>query len=471
MRSYVRRSKSTPSSSSSSSSRPNLRGRLDNNSDRVPGAEYVARRAYGARRRPPDAVLQRMWQQRRERTSQHDSNIANNIVLDTSLEPSPQSSSQRVDEPQSQSNHSDRRVLLDVDAAWLAETQETGPRENQGLDVGEQQGNDADGTAGFGGDGNPDDENGDSPHSHRLLHEQAPSVSRNSWARCGCITAWKNDSRHACFIALVGVAVLTIIVGAIAGTTTWVLLSKQEGNENRSDMENDTETADCLVKTEYQLFCWKGLDPYVPDCAKETYMDLFESGFVTNMGIPESAIHATSCDSAHLAMISLAAALATRPDLDDQETYFLLAALYYATKGPDWKVALHWLSPHHDTCKWFGISCNNETHVSSIKLDTNNLHGTLPPEIGMLTKLETMSFANNNLMGTLPDGFLAELTKLGKQTKTGKGSIRLSDGETAAESSTEGMIAQTNKQVSVFWLSCSCLVLTLCRPRRPRGGC
>jgi hypothetical protein len=73
---------------------------------------------------------------------------------------------------------------------------------------------------------------------------------------------------------------------------------------------------------------------------------------------------------------------------------YALATLYYSTKGDSWASNDFWLS-NADACgKWYhyesaagymAVDCTSNGTVSSLKLRDNGLQGTIPPEIGMLS--------------------------------------------------------------------------------------
>jgi hypothetical protein len=85
---------------------------------------------------------------------------------------------------------------------------------------------------------------------------------------------------------------------------------------------------------------------------------------------------------------------------------YALACFYYATNmvahkyytAPDpWLSAGKWLSKAH-SCEWKGVICNGQQHAIGIKLESNNLSGGLPNELGFLgTKLIELDFSHNKL--------------------------------------------------------------------------
>ena len=60
--------------------------------------------------------------------------------------------------------------------------------------------------------------------------------------------------------------------------------------------------------------------------------------------------------------------------------------LYYATNGEGWdKGEGAWLASSNE-CDWYGVTCSNSM-VTNLWLFSNNLSGTIPSEIGVLTNL------------------------------------------------------------------------------------
>ncbi len=82
-----------------------------------------------------------------------------------------------------------------------------------------------------------------------------------------------------------------------------------------------------------------------------------------------------------------------------------LVALYNATDGPNWRYNSNWLSdaPIGD---WYGISAS-EGKVFSLYLNDNQLSGTIPPELGNLVNLTSVSFKDNpQLSGPIPAAWI-----------------------------------------------------------------
>lgn len=88
-----------------------------------------------------------------------------------------------------------------------------------------------------------------------------------------------------------------------------------------------------------------------------------------------------------------------------------LLALYSATNGEAWENNSGWKDAAVGTeCAWYGVACSNN-QVFRIRLDGNNLQGTIPAEIANLDRLEGLSLTRNSLTGQVPNQ-LASLTLL-----------------------------------------------------------
>lgn len=107
---------------------------------------------------------------------------------------------------------------------------------------------------------------------------------------------------------------------------------------------------------------------------------------------------------------------------------YVLSVLFFSTTELQWHRELNWLASVHE-CEWKaegGVrSCTQDKQeVTDISL-WNNLKGTIPREIGQLTKLQVLYLARNQLYGTIPSeiGKLTDLTYLGLQHNRLSGTI------------------------------------------------
>jgi len=90
---------------------------------------------------------------------------------------------------------------------------------------------------------------------------------------------------------------------------------------------------------------------------------------------------------------------------------YALATLYYSTNGISWLNHTGWLNSGNE-CEWFGVTCTATDTVSEIYFWENDLSGPIPPEIGLLTRLDYVLAKLNNLWGPIPTE-IGLLTRLG----------------------------------------------------------
>jgi hypothetical protein len=78
---------------------------------------------------------------------------------------------------------------------------------------------------------------------------------------------------------------------------------------------------------------------------------------------------------------------------------YVLATLFYSTRGSDWEVSSRWLSDANE-CSWFSSAeadvCDANGNYIDISLHENNLRGTLPMEVLLLS----------DTLGKLPSSFI-----------------------------------------------------------------
>ena len=78
-----------------------------------------------------------------------------------------------------------------------------------------------------------------------------------------------------------------------------------------------------------------------------------------------------------------------------------LAALYHATDGPNWATVTNWLTDA-PLSQWHGVTVNRNGRVTGLNLAQNGLRGTLPPELGNLSELQSLVMSGNDLTGAVP---------------------------------------------------------------------
>ena len=87
-----------------------------------------------------------------------------------------------------------------------------------------------------------------------------------------------------------------------------------------------------------------------------------------------------------------------------------LIVLYNTTNGDNWKNNTNWCSDQ-PLKTWHGIKTNDEGFVSELYLNSNQLSGTIPDEIGHLVHLTSLWLFSNRLSGHIPQG-IGQLTHL-----------------------------------------------------------
>jgi hypothetical protein len=112
---------------------------------------------------------------------------------------------------------------------------------------------------------------------------------------------------------------------------------------------------------------------------------------------------------------------------------YTLATLYYSTMSNEtntsWETRTNWLDATQSVCKWYGVTCQEETLVvpmrgtepgtedttntathnvvSQIELLNNGLKGKIPNELGLaIPFLRKVDFSTNALQGTIPESLV-----------------------------------------------------------------
>ena len=216
--------------------------------------------------------------------------------------------------------------------------------------------------------------------------------------------------RSICMIAIV--LVLLIVVGVVV----YFLLrdNKVEDTSQEEAQAEGTVAGPTVSQTDAPSFSPVPLDPLVEELKfwiAPTAKDLLP---FSDPSSPQSQALAWLQDDP----ITLTPGRLTRIVLER----YVLAVFYYSTSGPSSKY--DYLS-RDDVCTWntgipaiiyrdhfYGISCIGDGEsVDGLALMDNNLRGTLPWELALLTNLQFMIFDQNGLTGSIPER-ITELTNL-----------------------------------------------------------
>jgi Leucine-rich repeat (LRR) protein len=101
---------------------------------------------------------------------------------------------------------------------------------------------------------------------------------------------------------------------------------------------------------------------------------------------------------------------------EKQVTRYVLAVLYYSTFGDEWTVNTGWLGDA-DECTWYAGSapaCNVDRVVANLVPGENDMQGTLPAELRLLSNSLTRIDFGGSISGQIPSeyGDLTRLTSL-----------------------------------------------------------
>ena len=101
-----------------------------------------------------------------------------------------------------------------------------------------------------------------------------------------------------------------------------------------------------------------------------------------------------------------------RPDENPNDRAALMA-LYDATNGNNWTDSTNW-GTDEAFYHWHGVTTDGAGRVIHLNLDSNNLTGPIPPELGALSNLRSLALYGNNLTGPIPPelGALSNLRSL-----------------------------------------------------------
>jgi len=90
-----------------------------------------------------------------------------------------------------------------------------------------------------------------------------------------------------------------------------------------------------------------------------------------------------------------------------------LVALYNSTDGPYWLGNTLGWNETNTPCSWIGVTCG-DGHVTRLRLNSNELSGSIPRELGNLSNLTWLRLSSNQLSGSIPRelGNLSNLTRL-----------------------------------------------------------
>ena len=139
---------------------------------------------------------------------------------------------------------------------------------------------------------------------------------------------------------------------------------------------------------------------------------------VAGVGLDTTTLTVTATDPGGLSAQTAFGVTVRSPDRA------VLEALYEATGGPNWRSNDGWLTDA-PIFEWHGVSADETGRADSLGLVTNNLTGSIPPELGDLANLTVLDLGFNDLAGSIPPetGNLAALEVLDLRGNRLTGSI------------------------------------------------
>jgi Leucine-rich repeat (LRR) protein len=200
-----------------------------------------------------------------------------------------------------------------------------------------------------------------------------------------------------------GIALLLAIIATVVG----IVVSGDDPKDTPSPVNAATMNGVCSIQDIFSE-CQDGASIFasdIPDCALEQYDSLL--GLLTEIVPSLVDMEETSCAPENLALLTLEA------NEENSTDKYILNVFYFSTSGHEWFDSSGWLSTEYQ-CEWWGIVCNDEGVIESLETESNNLSGSIPTELGVLTDLSRLALSKNTLSGTIPTefGLLAELSHL-----------------------------------------------------------
>ena len=198
-----------------------------------------------------------------------------------------------------------------------------------------------------------------------------------------------------------GIALLLAIIAIVVG----IIVSGDDAKDTRSPVNAPTMNGVCSMQDIFSE-CQDGASVFasdIPDCASEQYDSLL--GLLTEIVPSLADMEETSCAPENLALLTLEA------NEENSMDKYIFNMFYFSTSGHEWFDSSGWLSTEHQ-CTWRGIFCNDEGVIESLEMESNNLSGSIPTELGLLTELLTLYLYDNTLTDSVPTelGLLTELS-------------------------------------------------------------
>mmetsp|Transcript_24781 Transcript_24781/g.37768 ORF Transcript_24781/g.37768 Transcript_24781/m.37768 type:complete len:867 (-) Transcript_24781:60-2660(-) len=250
-------------------------------------------------------------------------------------------------------------------------------------------------------------------------------------------------SKSKIFVLLAALLFLVFAVGFCGGLAgSVIMINKDDRTETKEDNAPSATSSDdgSDDKPTPTPTVSPTASPVAPPMTKQE-IQLFLSSVVPDEGIAFSdstSPQSRALDWVYLDMLSRSGSSTTATSTTRQINpppqqfhmlqRYVLAVLYYSTNGDGWDNPLGFLSDDPE-CEW-GVSdgyiptwygymdgslpnppCNDESNLIALSIGSNDLLGTIPKELALLTDLKFLALVDNPLSSTIPTE-LAQLTDL-----------------------------------------------------------
>lgn len=247
----------------------------------------------------------------------------------------------------------------------------------------------------------PNNNNGNKGPSSKKSKKTKREMNPN-WKEVQETGAWGQVSNRD--IAIAVVVSVVVIVGVVVG----VVLGLRKSNEDDSPAGGGTKgptMAPTMIPPETELiYAFNAID-------SSDYTYLYQQDLPLTVEEYEGLMDDTSATPQARAMSWLLYE-DTRDISYEAGERWALASLFYSWKGDSWVSAKNWLSSE-SACQWEHINCDALTgKIQEINLESNNLVGTIPPEIALLNSTQSLWLRNNSLSGPLPNEVLGSMPRL-----------------------------------------------------------
>ena len=92
--------------------------------------------------------------------------------------------------------------------------------------------------------------------------------------------------------------------------------------------------------------------------------------------------------------------------------------MYYENGGSSWTDNTGWVGGGDHCTTWFGVTCDENSHVTELTMNGNQVSGVYPSELSRLGQLTDLNLSSNALTGEIPQGVcdVSGLTIVGDAT-------------------------------------------------------